>query len=74
MKRALVAWSVVAPDYGRTCAVGDVVDLSERLPAGGTLADIVRPEWFEDLAGAEAAPARRRSSVKPAPVEPAAQE
>ena len=72
VKRSKTAWSIVAPEYGRTCAVGDVVDLAERLPRGGTLGDLVRPEWFEDIVTA-AAPAqtRRRVSAKPEPGDPA---
>lgn len=71
-KRARVSFSVVAPEYGRTCAVGDVVDLAERLPRGGTLAAIVRPEWFEDIVTADApVMTRRRASAKPVPGDPA---
>lgn len=64
LKRSKVAWSVTAPDYGRTCAVGDVVDLDARLPAGGALRDIVRPEWFESVEPT-------RKAVSKAPVVPA---
>jgi hypothetical protein len=77
LKRSKTSWAMVAPDYGRTCAAGDAVDLGERLPGGGVLADLVRPEWFEDLDMAEAepsAPVRRRVPAKPAPVEPAAEQ
>jgi hypothetical protein len=70
MKRSIVGWSVVAPEYGRTCAPGDVVDLSERLPRGGTLADVVRLEWFEDVTPATV-PARRREPAKATPAAPA---
>lgn len=71
-RRALVALSIVAPDYGRTCAIGDTVEMDERLPTGGVLGDIVRPEWFEDLVTADTpAMTRRRAPAHTAPVDPA---
>lgn len=59
--RSLVAWAVTAPEYGRSCAIGEWCDLGERLPHGGTLGDLVRPEWFE-----RAAPATRAKQQQPA--------
>ena len=72
LKRCLVSCAVLAPNYGRTCAPGELVDLAERLPNGGTLADLVRPEWFEPIepAAEETAPARggrRRAIPDPEP-------
>ena len=71
-KRCLVSCAVLAPDYGRVLVPGEVVDLAERLPAGGTLADAVRPEWFASIepAADETAPARggrRRATPDPEP-------
>lgn len=69
---------VQAPDYGKNLTVGQVVDLDERLPGGGTLADVTRPEWFEDLAPVEAEATRRRrpavSHDESTPADPAAEE
>lgn len=76
--RCLVSAAVLAPDYGKTLTVGQVVDLDERLPGGGALADVTRPEWFEEMAPAETdAPRRRRPAVIPdetTPASPAAEE
>ena len=55
---------VTAPDYGMNLIVGQVVDLDERLPCGGVLADVVHPDWFEALSPDIAeAPRRRRSPM-----------
>jgi len=40
---------VQAPEYGQDLVVGRVYDLDERLPCGGTLAEVTRSEWFETL-------------------------
>lgn len=45
--RSRVGWTVTAPEYGRTCVPGEIVDMAERLPRGGTLGDLVSLEWFE---------------------------
>lgn len=73
--RSRVSFAALAPDYGRTVAIGQVVDLDEGLPAGGTLADLVRPEWFEDAPSTapdapEARPRRRAATVPVPPAEP----
>jgi len=61
LKRCKASCTVLAPDYGRTCTLGEVLDLSVRLPRGGTLADVVRPEWFEAVeAEPEPSPRARR--------------
>ena len=64
-KRCKVGAAILAHDYGKTLTVGQVVDLDERLPSGGVLADLVRLEWFEDLAPVppEAETPRRRRGV-----------
>lgn len=74
--RSLVHAAIQAPDYGRTLAVGQVVDLDERLPQGGTLADLVKVEWFEPV-GPEARPRRRpapAADMTDAPARPGAKE
>lgn len=50
MRSTIGGVRIQAPDYGLNLSPGQVVDLDERLPAGGTLADVTRPEWFEPLA------------------------
>jgi hypothetical protein len=55
----------MAPDFGRQLTPGAIVDLDERLPGGGTLADHVRLDWFEPLADT-AGPAKQKSTTKPA--------
>jgi hypothetical protein len=72
LMRSRVAWAVTAPNYGRTCAPGGVCDLSERLPNGGTLGDIVHQSWFEPVEPepAESAPARRSRPKQETPDAP----
>ena len=69
LHRSKVAWAVTARDYGRTCTLGELLDLSVRLPGGGTLRDVVRPEWFE-AAEHEPAPAARISHGRRRAAEP----
>jgi hypothetical protein len=73
LSRSKVSWAVTAPNYGRTCAPGAICDLSERLPNGGMLADIVHPSWFEPVdPDPESAPPRRsrpQPKTPDAPVE-----
>lgn len=42
-----VTASIVAPNYGRMLTPGQVVDLDEHLPHGGTVGDLVDLDWFE---------------------------
>ena len=75
-----VTASIVAPDYGKVLSPGLVVDLDERLPAGGSVADAVRAEWFEAMpdAGPEKPPRLRRvtsaTETTIPPVSPASEE
>jgi hypothetical protein len=62
-----VTAAVMAPDYGRQLTPGAVVDLDERLPGGGTLADHVRLEWFELMPDAASAPAKKIATKPAAP-------
>jgi hypothetical protein len=52
------AVTITAPNYGLELVPGRVVDLDQRLPNGGVLADQVQAEWFEPLAP-EPTPLRR---------------
>jgi hypothetical protein len=68
-----VAASVLAPNFGRQLTPGAVVDLDERLPGGGTLADHVRVDWFDPMP--EPVAPSKKSSPKPAqPVMPDTEE
>lgn len=76
LRRCTTSCAVLAPDYGRTCSLGELLDLSVRLPGGGILADVVRPEWFEPVSVPESDPApiararRRTADPVPTPDEP----
>jgi hypothetical protein len=77
--RCVVNAAVLAPDYGKTLTVDQVVDLDERLPHGGTLASVTDPSWFVSLEPVvEPAGRPRRRSVTSedttTPVSPAASE
>lgn len=84
-KRCKVGAAILAHDYGKTLIIGQVVDLDERLPGGGTLADVIdaekRPDWFEEVEPAPAivdTPRRRRGGAQEdviaTPASPAAEE
>lgn len=45
--RSRVSAAVTAPDFGVSLTPGQVVDLDQRLPRGGVLADVVCGDWFE---------------------------
>lgn len=64
---------IQASDYGLNLTPGLVVDLDERLPAGGTLAEVVRAEWFEPMPAdvTDETPRRRRAPVTDANIQPA---
>lgn len=72
-RRCLVSAAVLAPEYGKTLTIGQVVDLDERLPGGGTLADVTDASWFEMLP-TDPTPAgsrRRAATLSDAPTMPA---
>lgn len=57
-----------APDFSLALVPGLVVDLDKRLPAGGTVADLVRLDWFEPLEP-EPEPVTRRARRQPTPTD-----
>ena len=76
--RCRVGAAVLAPNYGKTLTIGQVVDVDERLPSGGTLADVTHPDWFAPLLDepdeASTAPVRRHlTGTHTRPESPAAE-
>ena len=73
-RRCLVGAAVMAPDYGRTLVIGHLVDLDERLPQGGTLADVVREDWFGPVEAGVAQAQAGPHTLMESPAIPAAEE
>jgi hypothetical protein len=67
LMRCLATTAITATDYSKQFAIGEVVDFSTRLPAGGTLGDVLQHDCFEAFEPPQAVgtsrPARKRSTA-----------
>jgi hypothetical protein len=66
-----------APNFSVELVPGRVVDLDRGLPNGGTVAELVRAEWFEPVAPEAPRPRRRQpgpQDIMDAPAPPVTEE